>query len=523
MPIAVAPQATGDLIPAAAGGPLPGTRLENFRLVAGGWAATIVDDVGVYTADKYLAAVPAIATKYRMNRNMITMLPDPEDETRADVFAQRHPPIREGIGWAGPESVDGPAGRALFAIYADGTPLYWPIYKAGWGVFHKAFFGSSGSGKSHAACAGLVIDHHAHYIDADGLPRGMVASGLIDHQRGQTFNAFRNELAFPAADTIEESIAMVEAFTREAWRRNGYLAHEVRWLDPKRKKDGKPVERIGRDWWDPLVDGPLLSLTIDEAHEPLSDKRFADLVTKGSRMWRKVGIEVRILSQVSLLSDLGGSTALRDMITGGFVWIGRSNNGLTGQLALNGRMNIDPRCIPVGVPGTAVILTPDDPRGMLARTGYMDDWYDALRDENDDVIGYPAVIPEETWDAFGDDFRDWCQHKRTNPLQPWVPKQRESLHVVGKREPDTKCRDIMLRVLADADRAGDGPLDMNTIHARQEKEGADYSIRAMNDALNGLAAGKTPQVSKIEGRPIRWQITDDGRAALAEQMMGAAA
>jgi hypothetical protein len=517
MPIAVAPQAAGDLIPVKAGGPLPGTRLENFRLVAGGWSATIVDDEGVYNADKYLDAAKGIAQKYRMARSMITMLPDPEDETRCEIFAQRHPPIRETVLWAGPQSVDGPGGRAQFAVYADGEPLYYPIYRRGWGVYHAAFFGSTGSGKSHSACLALVIDRHAHYLDAQGQPRGMVASFLIDPQRGQTFTAFRGELAAPAAETLEEATLLVEALDREAWRRNGYLSYEVKWHDPKRD-----ITRTGRDWWDPMVDGPLLTLTFDEAHLLLSDSKFAAKLTAGARMWRKVGIQVRLITQVSLLSDLGGSTALRDMLTGGFVWLGRSNNGLNGQLALNGRMNVDARAIPAGLDGAAVILTPDDPKGMLARTCWQPDWYDALYDLDNQPIGYPAEIPPETWDAFGDEFADWCDHKRSNPLQPWIPPQREQIRVAAKADP--KCRDAVLAVLTaaarDAQRDGSPALlDMNGIAERLIADGHAFKVDTIRKVLKTLTKGEpgddtSPPVQEHPGR--EFSLTDDALAALDE-------
>lgn len=518
MPIAVAPGAAGDLIPAKAGGPLPGTRLTSFRLVEGGWAAVVVDDEGIYNADKYVAAIPAIAAKYRMHRSMITILPDAGDETRCEIFAQRTSPIRDTIYWPGPASVDGPAGRALFATYADGNSLYYEIYRRRWGCPHDAFYGSTGCGKSQAVCMCFVIDRWAHYIGPDGKPVGMVASALIDHQEGQSYAPFLDDLALPVAVELPEAIMMVEAFHREAKRRNRFLAREARWHDPKRD-----VWRVGRDWWDPLVDGPILTLTVDEAHEPLRDRKFAEALTSGSRMWRKCGMKVRLATQMSVLSDVGGSTALRDMLLGGFVWNGKSNNGLTGALALNGRLRIDPRHIP-DVPGTAAILPAGEPRDMLARTCWMEDWYDAIRDLNNEPIGYPAEIPDVTWDAFGDEFCDWARQKRANPFEPWIPPQREQIKVAPAADP--KCKDVVLRILVraalDAE-AGTGPaaLDANGLDEALKKQGDAYAPRTVREARKALVDdGKVVESAPGSGE---WMATDDAVAALREQFARVAA
>ena len=55
-------------------------------------------------------------------------------------------------------------------------------------------------------------------------------------------------------------------------RRNRYLT-QVEWFDGKgRQNGGRGRKRRGRKWWNPLVDGPILTLNIDEAHEFLAFK-----------------------------------------------------------------------------------------------------------------------------------------------------------------------------------------------------------------------------------------------------------
>lgn len=491
-------------------GPLPGTWLEDWHPVKGGWAATICSDA-LYDSEKYIAAQKTIASAFRMHRSMLTLLPDPEDETRCMIFAQRNPPIRDAVPWPGPASVDGPAGKAFYAMYADGKPLHYELYRRGWGVPHDAFFGSTGSGKSQAACMAFVIDRWAHHVDpTTGLPRGMVASFLIDHQEGQSFAPFLNDLAAPVAVELPEAQLLVEALHREAKRRNRYLAREVRWTDKKRG-----IERVGRDWWDPLVDGPILTLTVDEAHEPLRDSKFAQTLTSAARMWRKCGLKVRLITQMSQLGDMGGSSALRDMLIGGFVWMGRVNNGTSAQLALNGRTHIDPRHIPP-IPGTAGILTAADPRGMLARTAWMPDWYDALYDENNEPIGYPAQIPEETWAAFGDEFRGWCEYRRTSPGEMWVPPSKAT---PIREEPTPTC----LKAVADVLLLSPEPLDADGLVAGLRKNGHGYSVRTVREALAKLRKAEVATKDDQGRHSLHPRILADADEEFAQRVAAMAA
>lgn len=478
-------------------GPLLGTWLEEYHKVTGGWAATICCDPGAYDSAKYLAALPAIASAFRVHRSMVTLIPDAEDETRCLVLIQRTSPIRGEVMWPGPDSIDGPAGTALFALYADGAPVTYEVFRPGWGCAHAAFFSTTGGGKSEALGLAFVIDRWAHYrkghhLDGTEVAHGMVASFLIDPQQGQSFAPFLEDLAAPVAATLDEAKLMVLALHAEALRRNRYLAREAQWWDERRQK-----MRTGRKWWDPTVDGPIITLTIDEAHLFLGDREFAALVAAASRMWRKCGLQLRLGTHTPLLSDLGGSMALRDMLTGGFVWIGRVANGLTGQLAFNGRLPVDPRTIPANAPGTAYILTPSDPKPMLARTCWQPDWYDWIRDDQDQPIGYPASLPAVTWATFGPEFRHWVQWASRPDAEAgtWEPPKQAT---PAAKTPDPKCRDVVLSILTAAKAEGVEVLDMNAVMKRMRDAGLAYSIDTVRKSLKALSR---PEPGSEDTRP----------------------
>jgi hypothetical protein len=125
--------------------------------------------------------------------------------------------------------------------------------------------------------------------------------------------------------------------------RNAFLA-SVGWTD----EDGFDEE--GVDAFDPLT-GPsarlkLVSLTIEEAHAVLADPALKNIVEAIAKMARKCGIKLRLVVQVPLLDQLGGSTTLRDMVAAGNVIVLRTANALSGQVAFNGNMPVDPKSLP---------------------------------------------------------------------------------------------------------------------------------------------------------------------------------
>jgi hypothetical protein len=470
----------GSPIKATANGKLPGTRLEDWERIEGGWSATIDGPIGAYESDAFVAAIGKIASAYRMKKSMITVMPDPEDENRAIVMAQRTSPINDQVRWAGPDSIDAERGIAVVGRYVDGSPLRYELYRPGWGCPHDFMCGTTGAGKSETLSGLLAVDRWAHYVDAHGVAHGLVADLLIDPQQGQSYEPFMDDLAAPVATSIDEAMLMVQAFKQEMLRRNAFLSkkgwrdgtgqlHRAEWVDRRGRT------RYGRKWWNPLVDGPILTLNIDEAHEYLAVREFATLVTAGARMYRKCGMRIRVATHTPLLSDLGGSMALRDMLTGGFVWVGRTANSLSGPTAFNGRLPVDPRSIPA-IPGAGFTLGQLADRPMMSRFMWEEDYYELVRDEQDRPIGFPAALPEHTLEAFGPEFRQWMQQLRAG--EEWTPSG------PVKVEPPVPSSAVaaVLAVL----QAADGPLSTDELDSRLSEAGTPYSTRHVRDALKVL-------------------------------------
>jgi hypothetical protein len=486
----------GQPVLAPRNGKLAETRLEDWHKVAGGWAVTAVSPPGLYVGENFVAARGAVASAFRMKTSMITCIPDAEDETRALYLAQRSSPIVDKVPWSGPKSIDVERGVAPVARYIDGSTVLYEIYRPGWGVPHVGAFGTTGSGKSEFINQLFAIDRWAHYVDEGGVAHGIVADFLIDPQQGQSFAPFLDDLAAPVASSIEEAMLLVEALTEEMLRRNRYLAREAKTWDPKRGK-----WRTGRKWWNPLVDGPILALTIDEAHDYLSHKPFATLVTKAGRMWRKCGGQLRIATHTPLLTDLGGSMALRDMLTGGFVFMGRTANSLSGPTAFNGRLPVDPRTIPA-VPGMAYILTGLEPKPMLARAMFEEDYYDWVRNADDQPIGYPAGLPAETLKAFGSAYATWASARTQDEL--WVP---DASSTPAQQEPSGTAVDAVRSVLLAAPAA----LDMDEIDVALRRAGTSFATRTVRDALKRLR-----DLGDVHSGDGRHQVSESLREQLAE-------
>lgn len=482
-------------IPARAAGKLPGTVLEDVHRVAGGWAATAADPLSrglEWTKDEARRQISAV---FNCGIASVTLEPDTDDANQCFVMVQKQSPLRDVVRWAGPRSINAERGTGMAGLYADATVVDYEVYRRGFGCPHDLLCGTTGSGKSETFQALMVIDRWMHHVDDAGNPFGLVADILLDPQHGQSFGPFLNDLAAPVATSLDEAMMILEAFTREGLRRNEYLAN-VEWVDQHGRK------RKGRKWWDPLVDGPLLVLNIDEAHFFLAFKLFTAALTAGARMWRKCGMKIRLGTHTPLLTDLGGSMALRDMLTGGFVWIGRTANSLTGPTAFNGQLPVDPRSIPK-IPGMAYVLAGQNPRAMLMRTAWEPDFYDWVRDVDDQPIGYPAQLPQVTLDTFGPEFKQW---RDSGLLVPTTERR-------TRDEPtsDQGADDAVLEVLL----AARGPLDPDGLDRALEpyrQQGVKVSIRTARAAVK-----KLKDAGDLLPTHGRYELTPEARERLVAQ------
>lgn len=487
-------------IKALQAGKLAGTNLVGWATIRGGWKATIVGPPGVFDSDAFLAAKAKIASTYSVTKAMVSLVPDGQDENRCALFVQKASVIGETVPWTGPSSVNAETGLAPMVKYVDGTYGMYEIYRPGWGCPHEIFIGTTGAAKSSALELVFAIDRWAQYKG-----QGLVADFLIDPQQGQSFGAFAEDLAAPVASTADEAMMLARAFRREMLRRNKYLSRK-RWID------GKSRERRGMKWWNPLVEGPMLFLTIDEAHEFLAIREFAALITAGGRMFRKCGMKLRVATHTPLLTDLGGSMALRDMLTGGFVWCGRTANGLSGPTAFNGRLPADPKTIPE-IPGAAFILSAREKKPMLSRTmcGPINDenepdLYDYVRDSDNNPIGFPGVVRPETLAAFGQEYADWLafmaaeagDDDEDDEPKLWTPAG--GIEPVKADRPDEYLYEMVLWALEHAE----APLDMN---------GIDEALHVAEVEASALAVREVLTMLRGQGRVV----SRDGRHELSPQ------
>lgn len=488
-------------VKAQASGRLAGTKLVGWHKIRGGWSATIVGKPGMYDSDAFLAARSKIAGAYSVGKAMVSLVPDGEDENRCQLLVQKASVIGEKVPWSGPASVDAETGLAPMARYVDGSIGMYELYRPGWGCPHELYIGTTGAAKSSAMELVFAIDRWAHYKD-----QGIIADFLIDPQQGQSFGAFADDLAAPVASTADEAMMLAKAFRREMLRRNKYLARKP-WVDARGRA------RRGAKWWNPLEDGVMLFLNIDEAHEFLAIREFAALITAGGRMFRKCGMKMRVATHTPLLSDLGGSMALRDMLTGGFVWCGRTANGLSGPTAFNGRLPADPKTIPE-VPGAAYILSAREKKPMLARTMWVEDFYDYVRDGDNQPIGFPGVLPPETLAAFGEEYADWLKFMASEAGEDglWVPDGgTEPVRVEQGSDPVNQeyLREMVLWALTNTDE----PLDMNALDVVLHGADVQASTLAMRDALTVLRGQ-----GKVVTRDGRHQLSAQARAELDAQL-----
>jgi hypothetical protein len=114
-------------------------------------------------------------------------------------------------------------------------------------------------------------------------------------------------------------------------------------------------------------------------------------------MSRKCGIKFRLLTPVPLLDSLGGSQRIKDAVSAGNVVVFRTANQLSGQMAFNGVMPVEPCEIPKEWPdgettaGLGYIFGPGAERPIKMRTLVVEDSHHwattGTPATEDDVVG----------------------------------------------------------------------------------------------------------------------------------------
>lgn len=372
-------------------GPLRGTVLEavhpvriDGRLV--GWQGAFGLESDTSDPSRVDDGGARVAWAYRCGMDRVSVTLDPMDASRGRVLVLKHNTLRAPIPWTG-DGIDA-NGRAVIGQYMGGDSAWYRFWDSA-GVWHDLIAGSTGSGKSETVNLVLAME----------IQHPLVASYLIDPQHGQSYGELTDYMAETAYD-LDSARDLVARLEGEMYARNAIM-RQMRWTDSRGRR------RRGVKSWRPTATMKMLSLTIDECHVYLSDEQFRNCVTRILAMGRKCGIRVRLVTQVPLLSSLGGRMEIRDAVASGNVIVLRTANALSGTVAANGNLPGQPNKLPREWPQSEADrragIEPESAAGVcylagagavpeMARCAYSDDLYGLLFTDEGEML-YPLERP----------------------------------------------------------------------------------------------------------------------------------
>lgn len=448
----------------AANGPLPGSTLTNLVRSRGGWSATVQLVPGKHTTDDAVGKTTQITSAFDRTSGSVVVEPTADGSaSRASLLVLDRNPLHQVQPWPGPSAFNTTSGLATIGVHADGTTAPYRFYRLGSGSVHDLIAGTTDSGKSRLLDQLLAAERHS----------GLAVSWVIDPQRGQSLPDWVDGVDWFAV-SVEEGVRMLRAARDVMYARNAHLAR-IEWIDEQGRK------RRGKGFFDPSPDMPLLSVTIEEAHRVLAVPEAKQMAEEIAIMSRKCGIKLRLVVQVPLLDQLGGSATLRDMVASGNVIVLRTAGRMTGQVAFQGSLPVEPNKLPRQFPdgsstaGLGFILGPSD-RPATMRTYYLDDPYHSA------TSGTPAELDVLSLNAAGQDYASRGESadgedrgSREMPAEkPAIPRSQLS-DVPEPRQP-TDAKEAVLAVLAERGETQRGQLIAAT----------GYSPRAVTDACKAL-------------------------------------
>lgn len=344
------------------GGPLEHSRLLDSEEIRGGWAGTIELLRG--NTDRAKMATKDIGAALRVNAGSIWIEPTPQGELHlARILVLTDNPLQSRMDWTRP-TLDAAKGTSVLGWYADMGEVRYRHYRPGSGPVHTLIAGSTDAGKSRTVDQLLAEERHS----------GVVVSQIIDPQGGQSLPDWQGNVQNYARNITEARQLLTHARDR-MYSRNALLAG-IPWVDGMgRNRTGIAEFTPG----DPRHGLKMLSITIDEAQTVLADAVCRALVEEMIAMSRKCGIKFRLITQVPLLSSLGNSMAIRDAVAAGNVIVLRTANRLSGQVAFNGALPVDPSSLPKEWPdgsttsGIGFVFAPGADRAATMRVGYVED------------------------------------------------------------------------------------------------------------------------------------------------------
>ncbi len=373
----------------------------------------VVRSKGALTDEKMRQALPLIASAFDVKRAAIGWVEEFEGSPRSvQLLVQPKSPLDKPQEWIPPGVLDIDNAVLHVGTRLDGKPLYTRFWTPGWGAPSRSIYGTKGSGKTEAVRL-MLLGQLLALVDTPNGPQRLVAPFLHDPKLGKDFGAFRRQVC-GFSTSLETLHMIVDALIREMDRRYDSLATYT-WRDHK----GRLQE--GEQPFDPTIHGPIISVWIDELHEPIKDKSLLEKLEPAARKMRAAGIEVNTATHMTTLGDTG-SQAFRDM-TAEEVFLFRTTSGLT-SLATGGQLTGDPRLLP-RVPGS-LFHAAGEQDTVQSRFAYVprDELYDMLYDDDNVSRTMPVVWPQAALDAFGPDFVEWmsqCQQRAPGAAAPALP------------------------------------------------------------------------------------------------------
>ncbi|MFE5095983.1 hypothetical protein ACFRCI_37985 [Streptomyces sp. NPDC056638] len=302
---------------------------------------------------------------------------------RITVFTEN--PLKKGTLFGEEHVLDPETGLAPVGIYYDGAIAHYRFFLPGSGAVHSFVTGTSGSGKSRLLDALLGIERRSP----------LVCSIVIDPQKGLSLPDWPDGVAVfaPGNDFGIVVLRAVKAIMEE----RGERYNRMKWVDDKGRT------RVGRAFFVPGDPDPLISLTLDEAHDLLNDPEYGEeavkIVGDLAKEARKVGIKFRLANQSPNASELGGETLIRDILQGGNNAVLRSGSSATGKRAAGSALDgVDPGAIPkefgdgTSTGGLGYLAGPDN-RTAMWRAPNVTDAYGLAHE------GFTTGIEQATIDA----------------------------------------------------------------------------------------------------------------------------
>lgn len=346
------------------GGALAGSKLSDITEIEFGWTATIDLGRGEHWS-KATGCCNTIAGVFDLPDGHALIEPlQGRPNYLAHLTVLTVNPLEEINTWTGP-GLDVNEGTFRLALTADGEWLNWRLWRPGSGMCHGLVAGTTGSGKS--ATVDLLLSEVAK---SDRL-----FPIIIDGSGGASVPDWLQHVKYKAT-TVEETIELLERIVAAMDDRFTVIT-QMEWTDKKGRK------RRGRNSIDPTPQMPGIVLVIDEAHRFLMDaehgktiRRLIEIITQ---MGRKVAAGVVLATQQASVSQLGGSSVIRDMCKSGNVVALRTgeriSGGMVGNVPLPEPLHTLPTEWPTGSPtqGLGYVTTA---RAIRSRVIYVEDPYD---------------------------------------------------------------------------------------------------------------------------------------------------